>query len=417
LVAEDVAEFLSGYSRPTTHSPLLPSGTPWKKTINGRTTRPKGVEAMSEVRLVPLEQIPWEECLAFQCREQMSEEHIHQLTELVTESDEEQQQKGAPLRNDLFPPLVVFTRGGLTDLYYLAEGFHRYESLERAGRDAWLCEVHVVEDPLFAAKEYSLKANTNHGLKRDAATCQRVFMKARAMFPTLQLYGKEGIEGKTGLSRGFIYRQLVRLKKAGTPDIHVPQSLRRETPSDRPREKPSEPTPAAETARVERMDAKANPNRTNPNCEPLPKRDVGTSVEEIAEALPETRPAETRPAEAAPGEAQTRGKLVDKLNRPVPPGLRGKHNTAAVAEWVRRLGMLISEVDGLAGKPGWEYLDVAAAGRGFKTIQNQFRGAEYYTECPRCDAVPNCKLCKGAGFITPLQHARLDDREKGALKD
>ena len=49
---------------------------------------------MPEIKLVPLEQIPWEECFAFQARHQMSEEHIHQLYELVNESDEEQQQKG-----------------------------------------------------------------------------------------------------------------------------------------------------------------------------------------------------------------------------------------------------------------------------------------------------------------------------------
>lgn len=350
---------------------------------------------MPEVKLVPLEQIPWQECFAFQARHQMSEEHIHHLHELVSESDEELQQKALPLRTDLFPPLTVFTRGGLTDLYYLADGFHRYEALERAGRDAWPCEVNVVEDPIFAAKAHSLKANTTHGLKRDAETCKRVFEKARALFPDAQMYGGKGsgsIEERTGLSRGFLYKHLKALKEAGTPDSHKGYNPRAA------KENPSNPSPPADTSRVERIDEK-----TNPNCEPLMtlEDDEPPVHEDIVEARAE----------------KPRGKMVDKLGRSVPPGLRPKFNQLAVAELVRKCGMFVAELDELAGKPGWEYLDVATQGRAIRSVQAAVKAAEYYTECPRCDMDRSCKLCKGAGFITSLQHARLDDREKAALKD
>jgi hypothetical protein len=339
---------------------------------------------MPEVKLVPLEQIPWEECFAFQCRNQMSEEHTKQLFELVSESDEEAQQTGAPLKLDLFPPLIVFTKGGISDLFYLADGFHRYEALERAGRDAWPCEVHVVEDPLFSAMEHSLIANTTHGLRRDAETCRRVFEKARKQFPDLKMYGKDGIEGKTGLSRGFLYIHLKRLKDAGTPDNHVTQT----------RTNPNNPAPKADSLRAERADAKCNPN-----YEPAPALEDEPETEDIVEAQ------------------KPKGKMVDKLGRQIAPGLRPKFNSSAVAELVRKCGMLVADLDALAGEPGWEYLDVAANGRSIKSVQASIKAAEYYTECPRCDCDKACKLCKGAGFITSLQFARLDDREKAGLKD
>ena len=340
---------------------------------------------MPEIKLVPLEQIPWEECFAFQARHQMSEEHIHQLYELVNESDEEQQQKGLPLRNDLFPPLTVFTRGGLSDLYYLADGFHRYESLERVGRDAWLCEVHVVDDPLLAAKVYSLKANTTHGLKRDTETCKRVFSKARALFPEADIYGPNGIEGMTGLSRGFLYTQLKRMKEAGTPDAAHEEYNKKTNPSVE--------SPPKDASRAERIDA-----RTNQNYEPIQElEEPAGTVENIVEAQ------------------KPKGKMVDKIGRQVPPGLRPKFNQSAVAELVRKMGMLVSDLDSLAGQPGWEYLDAAGAGRSIKSAQQSVKAAEYYTECPRCDCDKGCKLCKGAGFITSLQHARLSDQDKATL--
>ena len=348
---------------------------------------------MSDVKLIPLGQIPWEECFAFQCREQMDRDHIAQLRELVEESDEEQQQKGLPLRLDLFPPLTVFTRGGLADLYYLADGFHRYEALLQANRDAYQMEVHVVDDPLFAAREHSLKANSRHGLKRDAATCQRVFMKARGMFPDIDIYGPRGIEGKTGLSRGFLYRQLKRLKEAGTPDTHVILPLTRRRRND--------PSPTTS----------ASPSKTTP-AECIQRIDVRTSSDAGDEPEAVSLPDATMKSVGGIG---PRAHAIDKLGRAIPPSLRPKFNSPEVNELIRKIGMLLAEIDDLAGTPGWEYLDAAAVGRTMKSVQQSIRSAEFHTTCPRCEVKRTCKLCRGAGFITSGQHARLNDRDKSLL--
>lgn len=381
---------------------------------------------MPEVKLVPLEQIPWEECFAFQCRDRMSEEHTQNLRVLIEESDEENQQTGAALRIDLFPPLTVFTKGGLSDLYYLADGFHRYEALTQAGRDAWLCEVHVVSDPLFSAKVFSLKANTAHGLPRDSATLRRVFAKARALFPAINLYGRgsESIQEKTGLSAGWIYLHAKWLKDSGIPDAKTIENDSKKEEADRKKRecekllsdgvvfgevasrvgitknrlnswiknKSVVPGRDMNSPKNDRLD-----ERTNPNCEPLGSIDTEGLAEE--------------------SQSHRGGGKLDKLKRPIPPGLLPKFNTPKINELVRKLGMMVCEIDELYGTPGFEYLDASAVGRSLRTIQNTLRAVEYYTECPRCDMDKGCKLCKGAGFITSLQHARLDDREKAALND
>lgn len=351
---------------------------------------------MSDVKLIPLGQIPWEECFAFQCREQMDRDHIAQLRERIEESDEEQQQKGLPLRLDLFPPLTVFTRGGLADLYYLADGFHRYEALLQANRDAYQMEVHVVDDPLFAAREHSLKANSSHGLKRDAATCQRVFMKARGMFPDIDIYGPRGIEGKTGLSRGFLYRQLKRLKEAGTPDTHVILPLKRSRGDTQTSPAPSEP-PSKTTLseRTQRTDAPAKPGSGLPD-EPESTSLAGSTTESV-------------------GGIGLRPHAVDKLGRAIPPSLRSKFNAPEVNELIRKIGMLLAEIDDLAGTPGWEYLDAAGVSRSMKKVQQSIRSAEYHSACPGCEGIQNCRLCRGAGFITSAQHARLAEQENAVL--
>lgn len=60
-----------------------------------------------------------------------------------------------------FPPVVVFFDGVV---YWLADGFHRYHSHRRVGRDAMTADVR--DGGLRDAILYSVGANTEHGLRR-----------------------------------------------------------------------------------------------------------------------------------------------------------------------------------------------------------------------------------------------------------
>jgi hypothetical protein len=60
-----------------------------------------------------------------------------------------------------FPPVVVFFDGVV---YWLADGFHRYHSHRRVGRDAMTTDVR--DGGLRDAILYSVGANTEHGLRR-----------------------------------------------------------------------------------------------------------------------------------------------------------------------------------------------------------------------------------------------------------
>lgn len=60
-----------------------------------------------------------------------------------------------------FPPVTVFFDGAA---YWLADGFHRYHSHRRVGRDTIVADIH--DGGLREAILYSVGANTEHGLRR-----------------------------------------------------------------------------------------------------------------------------------------------------------------------------------------------------------------------------------------------------------
>jgi hypothetical protein len=60
-----------------------------------------------------------------------------------------------------FPPVTVFFDGAA---YWLADGFHRYHSHRRAGRETIVADIH--DGGLREAILYSVGANTEHGLRR-----------------------------------------------------------------------------------------------------------------------------------------------------------------------------------------------------------------------------------------------------------
>ena len=64
-------------------------------------------------------------------------------------------------RGCVFPAVTVFSDG---KEYWLADGFHRYESHKKCGLDSILCEIR--EGTLNDARKFACEANASHGLPR-----------------------------------------------------------------------------------------------------------------------------------------------------------------------------------------------------------------------------------------------------------
>ena len=62
-----------------------------------------------------------------------------------------------------FPPLTVFY-DVKSDIYYLADGFHRYTAFKRRGIKEYICDVQVGDR--ISAIKFALGTNTRHGLRR-----------------------------------------------------------------------------------------------------------------------------------------------------------------------------------------------------------------------------------------------------------
>jgi len=79
--------------------------------------------------------------------------------------------------DDDFPPLVVFRRA--TDgLLHLADGFHRYEALKKAGKGKALCDVRAGD--IRDARLFAAGANKDHGCRRtneDKRSAVRVLLE------------------------------------------------------------------------------------------------------------------------------------------------------------------------------------------------------------------------------------------------
>lgn len=350
---------------------------------------------MPSTKICPVELslIPWEDCLAFQCRPTMSDEHVGRLEDLLRESEEP------------FPPLTVFTGEGLDDTCYLADGFHRFRALRLARRVSYPMEVHEVQDPIAEARAYSLRANATHGLARSQATLVRVYERATAMFPGLQTYGDDSIQSKTGLTKSWLCRHLKRLKDDGRINAHIERRDRQTRQRSQCKKRFLSGADAGDVARELGMSKDTVRSMFKRWKQELPI--AADNPQPSGGAIP-ARSDTVRAPTPAP-------EIKDKLGRTVPEHLVPKFNTPVVKELVRSLGVAISDLDKLAGQPGWEYLDVAQAGRFVKSAQQAIKAAEYHTACPRCSPDSECKLCRGAGFITSIQHARLDDREQAAL--
>ncbi len=75
------------------------------------------------------------------------------------------------INGDEFPAVIVFKNG---TKYYLADGFHRYKAMEKAGCLDIECEVKAgdLRDAMF----FSLSANSKHGLNRTISDKRRAVM-------------------------------------------------------------------------------------------------------------------------------------------------------------------------------------------------------------------------------------------------
>lgn len=64
------------------------------------------------------------------------------------------------------PPVIVFAENG-SERYLLADGWHRIDAAQMAGRDQ--IGAKIIEGTMHDALKYALQANANHGLRRTQA--------------------------------------------------------------------------------------------------------------------------------------------------------------------------------------------------------------------------------------------------------
>jgi len=79
----------------------------------------------------------------------------------------------ALLDGDKLPPVTVFFDG---EIYWLADGFHRFEAAKAAGHET--ISADVVAGNLSAARWFSFGSNKTHGLQRSTADKERAIKAA-----------------------------------------------------------------------------------------------------------------------------------------------------------------------------------------------------------------------------------------------
>lgn len=87
---------------------------------------------------------------------------------LALSSDTINEYRDAIIDGDKFPPVTVYKDGAKN---YLADGFHRYKAVEKAGFTEIECDIK--RGDLRAAVFFSLSANSKHGLNRTTSDRRR----------------------------------------------------------------------------------------------------------------------------------------------------------------------------------------------------------------------------------------------------
>jgi len=115
----------------------------------------------------------------------------------------------------IFPPIIVFTNG---TLYWLADGFHRYEACKRCGLETIICEIR--EGTLDDAKKFACEANTKHGLPRTNEG-KRKAVREYLQLPGIASLSDLEIARRLHVSNHLVHEIRTKTNSAPSPKAHV----------------------------------------------------------------------------------------------------------------------------------------------------------------------------------------------------
>lgn len=291
------------------------------------------------------------------------------------------------------PPLDVLQEG--PGVYWLWDGWHRYEGAKRARVRAVRCRVRPGTQA--EARWLACGANQSHGLKRTNADKRRAVELALALRPQMS---DRAIAEHCGVSHQFVAN--VRAEALSTVDSDAP---------------------AQRTGRDGRAINTGNIGRRRPGpADDGPPSLTESEAQEVAGALVDA---------AARGEApgQPGGPVRDGLGREVPTHLRDVFGDGAarLAEQLARLRRWRESVehaaaaralDALAPYNAWLKApavreSLAEAHALLATAEEAVGRAAPHAVCPRCGGRgAGCDGCRAAGFVPRWRLDELAEQDR-----
>ena len=275
--------------------------------------------------------------------------------------------------------LVVFT--SKKDVYWLADGFHRFEAAQMAKRGSVACDVR--KGSLEDAQDYALGANARHGLRRSNQDKRHAVEMALSMDRWKNKSNRMVAEA-CGVGHpmvGKIRKELAQVESDSTSNSEKPGKTDKKRIGKDGKKQSATKSKRAKTAH---------------------QREPGDESEPDGEA----------PLVSA----DTASLVHDDLDRPVPEGLREAHSAVLAFEiQAKQLLGVLREVRKIEKMPGGKYLNLSEFDSQIKAARKQLQDAGYLTDCPTCKGKGKCKGCDGLRWIPRWRKGSLSDAEKGWL--
>ena len=280
-----------------------------------------------------------------------------------------------------FPPVVVFSEGGRSKHFYLADGFHRVEAALRNGQDKLWCDMRT--GGFIDALRFALSCNAMHGKRvtnEDKQNALRMAWENRA-----QLFGADPSAALLAKTCGVAVR---------TAQSYIAENL---------------PAPAPMPTRPTR--GKRQPMQIA-EVEPPTRQVVGTDGKvramPVRPAAPAAPAVPVRPSQPMPTRPNKRRHVVpvDRYGTEIPVAINYAFNGGVLAD----ICSLISKAR-VALRHGIEdKLPQFAAVRQDALVQldNAYRfvsAAEAHCVCRMCQGT-GCKACHGRGWQTEEEYGR-----------
>ena len=298
------------------------------------------------------------------------------------------------------PPIVVFgpdSRG----MYFLSEGWHRYEAHKKAKRDGILATVK--EGGWKEALEHALSSNAAHGLPRTNKDKRRVVDLALMHWPS---WSDQLIADKCLVSRDLVGD----IRRERQPVVK-PQVDKTPTSQNEGLTKTDPPTRVVlgKDGKVRKITSR--PPASKPPVSPPAKPPASPPEKVPTVGKPE-------PATFQPLDTSTKSDAlpVDELGKTVLPHLVGLWQGRDI---LRGMVATIREVRGdveqahddrsplFCGKgQGCYPIDGQGVVAALKRAEEELKAGIPYTVCGICNGT-GCRGCSGNGMVTEIQFSRL----------